>query len=130
MAVWIVAACLAAALVVAAVLWLALRRARASATATDVLVDQARSAVREAIAAETSAHAEEIRRVLARERAETAAVLGTEERRLAEVRRVEFEDRERHSRERLAEELTRGERRLEERLRGFSYDLERAQLHL
>jgi hypothetical protein len=130
MAVWILAACLAAALVLAAVLWRALRRTRASATATDELVAQARTAVREAVATETAAHAEEIRRVLARERAETAAQLGAEERRLAEERRVAFEERERQSIERLADELTRGERRLEERLRGFSQDLERAQRHL
>jgi hypothetical protein len=128
--VWILAGCLAAALVVGFLLWLALRRARASAVATDALVEQARVAVREAVAAETAAHADEIRRVIARERADTAALLGAEERRLADERRIEFEARERHSSERLAEELTRGERRLEERLRGFSEDLERAQRHL
>jgi len=128
--VWILAGCLAAALVVGFLLWLALRRARASAVATDALVEQARVAVREAVAAETAAHADEIRRVIARERADTAALLGAEERRLADERRIEFEARERRSSERLAEELTRGERRLEERLRGFSEDLERAQRHL
>lgn len=130
MAVWILAACLAAALVVAGVLWRSVHRARASATATEELVAQARAAVREAVATETAAHAEEIRGVIARERAETTALLGAEERRLAEDRRVEFEERERRSSERLADELTRGERRLEERLRGFSQDLERAQRHL
>ncbi|HET6682599.1 MAG TPA: hypothetical protein VFG75_02795, partial [Gaiella sp.] len=126
MVVWILGACLAVALVVAAVLWRSARGARASATATEELVAQARTAVREAVAAETAVHAEEIRRVLARERAETTALLGAEERRLAEERLVEFEERERRSSERLADELTRGERRLEERLRGFSQDLERA----
>ncbi len=130
MAVWILAACLAAALVIAALLWLALRKARASAAATDVLVAQAQVAVRDAVQAETAAHAEEIRRVIGRERAETVALLGTEERRLAEERRAEFEAREERSMERLAGELTRGERRLEERLRGFSDDLDRAQRHL
>jgi hypothetical protein len=129
-AVWILAACLVVALAAAGGLWIALRRARASATDTERLVAQARAAVREAVAAETAGHAEEIRRVLARERAETAAQLGVEERRLAEERLVEFEERERLSSERLADELTRGERRLEERLRGFSEDLERAQRHL
>jgi hypothetical protein len=129
-AVWILAVCLVAALAAAGGLWVALRRARASATDTERLVAQARAAVGEAVAAETAEHAEEIRRVLARERAETAAVLGAQERQLAEERRVEFEERERRSSERLAEELTRGERRLEERLRGFSEDLERAQRHL
>jgi hypothetical protein len=130
MALWILAACLAVALVGAALLWLALRRARATAAATDALVAQARSAVHEAVETETTEHTEEIRRVLARERAETAALLGAEERRLAEERRVEFEARERRASERLTEELVRGERRLEERLRGFAEDLERAQRHL
>jgi hypothetical protein len=129
-AAWILAVCLVAALAAAGGLWVALRRARASAADTERLVAQARAAVREAVAAETAEHAEEIRRVLARERAETAAQLGVEERRLAEERLVEFEERERLSSERLADELTRGERRLEERLRGFSEDLERAQRHL
>ena len=42
MAAWILAGCLAGALALAALLWLALRHARASSTATDALVAQAR----------------------------------------------------------------------------------------
>ena len=68
--------------------------------------------------------------MLARERAETASVLAAEERRVAEERRIAFAERERRAGLALAEELTRMERRLEERLRGFSEDLERAQRHL
>jgi hypothetical protein len=128
--VWILAAALAGALVVVAALWVALRRARAAATATSQLVAEARGAVRDAVAEETAAHAEEIRRVLARERAETASVLGAEERRLTEERRVAFAERERRTGEALAEELARTERRVEERLRAFTDDLDRAQLHL
>ena len=130
MSVWILGGCLAVAVIVAAGLWLALRRARAAATASDQLVEDARRAVREAVAAETAAHTEEIRRVLARERAETASLLVAEERRLAEERRTAFEARERGTAERLIEETARTERRLEERLRGFTDDLERAQRHL
>ena len=130
MAVWILAAALAGALVVAAALWLALRRARAAASATSLLVAEARDALRAAVAEETAAHAEEIRRVLARERAETSSVLAAEERRLTEERRVAFAERERRTGEALAEELTRTERRLEERLRAFTDDLDRAQRHL
>jgi len=128
--VWILGGCLAVAIVVALGLGVALRRARAAASASDQLVDDARRAVREAVAAETAAHTEEIRRVLARERAETASLLAAEERRLAEERRVAFEARERGTAERLVEEIARTERRLEERLRGFTEDLERAQRHL
>ncbi len=130
MAVWILAAALAGALLVAAALWLALRRARAAASATSLLVAEARDALRAAVAEETAAHAEEIRRVLARERAETSSVLAAEERRLTEERRVAFAERERRTGEALAEELTRTERRLEERLRAFTDDLDRAQRHL
>ena len=130
MAVWILAASLAAALVVALLLWLALRRARAAAADTSRLVDEARAAVAEAVDAETASHVEEIRRVLARERAETASLLAAEERRLREERRVAFVERERQAGEALADELARTERRVEERLRGFADDLERAQRHL
>jgi hypothetical protein len=128
--VWILGGCLIVAVLAAVVLWVALRRARANAAQSDQLVDDARRAVREAVAAETAAHNEEVRRVLARERAETASLLAAEERRLAEERRIAFEVRERDTADRLSGELARGERRLEERLRGFSVDLDRAQRHL
>ena len=130
MALWILAGCLAAAVVLVVVLWLALRRARAASTATAQLVAEARGAVREAVAAETQAHTEEIRRLLARERAETASVLAAEERRLTEARRAAFAEREQGMGDALAEELATTERRLEDRLRAFSDDLERAQRHL
>jgi hypothetical protein len=127
---WILGGCLAVAVVAAIGLWLALRRARAAAAASDQLVADARRAVREAVAEETAAHTDEIRRVLARERAETTSLLAAEERRLTEERRAAFEARERGTAERLVDEIARTERRLEERLRGFTDDLERAQRHL
>ena len=130
MTIWILAAALVAAVAVAGVLWFSVRRARADAAATSLLVSEAQQAVREAVEAETAAHTEEIRRVLARERADTASLLVAEERRLAEERRAEHVERERRAGEALVEELARSERRLEERLRGFSEDLERAQRHL
>ena len=68
--------------------------------------------------------------MLARERAESASPLASEERRLAEERRSAFETRERETADRLSDELARTERRLEERLRGFQDDLDRAQRHL
>ncbi len=130
MALWILGACLAVALVLVAVLWRALRRARDSAVATEQLVADARAAVREAVTAETQAHNEEIRRVIARERAETASRLAAEERRIGEERRNEYLQRERRMADALADELSSTERRLEERLRGFAEDLDRAQRHL
>jgi hypothetical protein len=130
MATWILGVSLGAAVTVAALLALVLRRARRAAKATDRLIAGARAAVRDIVAAETQAHTEEIRRVLARERAETASVLAAEERRLSEERRLAFAERERQRSDALADELAVTERRLEERLRGFTDDLERAQRHL
>ena len=130
MLVWIVVGCLVAVLGVAARLFLALRRARSRATETDALVLQARTAVREAVGAETLAHTEEIRRILARERAETATLLAADERRHAEERRVVLAQHEQLSSERVAEQLARTERVLDERLRDVAADLDRAQLHL
>jgi hypothetical protein len=127
---WILVACLALALVLAAVLWRALRRARDSAAATEQLVANARAAVKDAAEAETRAHNEEIRRVIARERAETASRLAAEERRIGEERRNQYLERERRMAEALADELSATERRLEERLRSFAEDLDRAQRHL
>jgi hypothetical protein len=130
MALWILGACLALSLVLVVVLWHALRRARDSAVATEQLVADARAAVREAVKAETRAHNEEIRRVIARERAETASHLAAEERRIGEERRNEYVQREQRMSDALADELSATERRLEERLRGFAEDLDRAQRHL
>lgn len=130
MLVWILAASLAAAALVVGMLGVALRRARAEAAATSRLVADARQAVKETVAAETAAHTEEIRRVMARERADTASLLAAEERRLGEERRAQFAEREEQSTAALTSEVVRAERRLDERLRTFAADLERAQRHL
>jgi len=129
-AVWILLACLGAALVLALVLWLALRRARARATATTALVAEARSEVAAVVAEETAAHTDEIRRTLARERANTISQLAEEERRLGEERRATFAERERRAGEALADTLADVERRLDERLQGVADDLDRAQRHI
>jgi len=128
--VWILVACLVGALGLTLALALALRRSRVRAAATDTLVQQARAAVGDAVAVETSAHIEEIRRTLARERAETATLLAADERRHAEERRVVLGQHEQRSSERVAEQLARTERVLDERLRDVAADLDRAQLHL
>ena len=130
MLVWILAAFLGAALAVAIGLWLSLRRARSRAGATDALVAESRALIRVAVAEETTAHTEEIRRTLARERADTISQLAAEERRLSEERRATFAERERRAGETLADTLVDVERRLDERLQGVADDLERAQRHL
>lgn len=130
MAVWILAVCLGVALVAAIALWLALRRARRRARDPDALVATARAAIHSAVEKETAAHVEELRRTLARERADTISQLAAEDRRLGEERRASFAERERATSEALAETLTQVERRLDERMQGIVDDLERAQRHL
>ena len=130
MLVWILAASLAVAVAVAVGLWLGLRRARVRATATDALVTDARVRIHAVVEEETAAHIEEIRRALARERADTTSKLAAEERQLGEERRATFAERERQAGEVLADTLTDVERRLDERLQGVIDDLERAERHL
>ena len=130
MTVWILAACLALAVVAAIAFWLALRRARASAGDTEALAASARAAVRAVVEEETAAHATEIRRVIARERADTVSQLAAEERRLSAERQAAFAERERRASEALSDTLAATERRLDDRLQGIADDLERAQRHL
>jgi hypothetical protein len=127
---WILAACLGAALVAIVVVALGWRRARVRLKATDQLVTAAREAVHAAVTEETAAHVEEIRRTLARERADATSQLAADERRAAEERRAELAERERQAADALAAQLAQIEGRLEERLRGFAADLERSSRHL
>ncbi len=130
MTVWILAAGLCVAVVAVVALGLGLRRAGARAAATDELVTSARARIRAAVEEETAAHVEEIRRVLARGRADAASQLAAEERRLSEERRAELAERERRAGDALSDTLAAAERRLDERLHGVEDDLERAQRHL
>jgi hypothetical protein len=129
-AVWILAACLAVTVIAAITLWVALRRSRKSAADTEALVASARTAVHAVVEDETAAHAEEIRRTIARERADTISQMAAEERRLGAERAAAFAERERRASEALSDTLAATERRLDERLQGIADDLERAQRHL
>jgi hypothetical protein len=121
---------LALALVGALALWLALRRARAQAAAADELVFDAQRRLREVVEKETAAHTEEIRRLLARERADSISLLQEEERRLADAHTASLAEREHGIRDALATELAAVERRVDERLRAFTDDVDRVQQHL
>lgn len=120
----------AGALVVIAALVIALRRARALATDSRRLAESARAELRQVVAEETATHRDEIRHTLARERADSISALAAEERLRADQHRAEFAERERQAGDALAHALAGEERRLEERLRGFTEDLERAQVHI
>jgi hypothetical protein len=128
--VWILAGCLAAALLGAAGLWIAMRRNSARATDIEMTVADAQARLHAVVEQETALHADEIRRVLARERADTLSALSVEERRLADEHQATFVAREREIGDSLAERIAEVERRLDERLRTFADDLDRTARHL
>jgi hypothetical protein len=127
---WILAGCLGGAVVMIVLLAVYARRAHARASAVDDLIAAARTRLRLVVEGETTAHADEIRRLLARERAESISALAAEERRLADERRGTFEARERLVGDALADRFAEAERRVDERLQAFTDDLDRAQRHL
>jgi hypothetical protein len=127
---WILIAALGSTATITAGLAIAWRRASRRAQSGTELATSARTELRRVVEEETAEHTAEIRRVLARERAEAASLIAAEERRLHAERRAEYDERERILGERLVESLTGVERRLEDRVRGFVDDLERAQRHL
>jgi hypothetical protein len=124
---WILVGALLATLASAALLWRALRRARRQSARTDELVTEARKAVRAAAEEEGTAQAELLRVAISRAHADSLSTYVTEERRLSDQRRGELTVRERELSERLAEMVAAVEHRVEERLRAWEADLERAQ---
>lgn len=124
---WILLGALAAALLLALVLGLSLRRTRARATRTNELVAEARRAVRAAAEEETAKQVEQLRVSISRAHADSLSTYATEERRLSDERRGEIAVRERELSDRMAEMVAAVERRVEERLRAWEADLERAQ---
>jgi hypothetical protein len=124
---WILLAALVAAVFVAVALALLLRRARVHATRTEALVAEARRAVRAAAEDEAAVQAEQLRVATTRAHADALSSYVAEERRLADEQRGELAVRERELSERMAEVLAGVEQRVEERLRAWEADLERAQ---
>ena len=125
--VWIHAAAVVALAVGCALLALSLRRARARAAHTEQLVTEARRAVRAAAEEESTAQSEQLRISIARAQADSLSSYVAEERRLADQRRGELTVRERELSDRMAELVAAVEQRVEERLRAWESDLERAQ---
>lgn len=130
MAAWILGAALVLALAAALALWLALRRSRARLDAVDALVESTRAELRATVDQETELLVTEVRRTVARTRADTASLLAEDERRHAEARRAELAKREQEIGAAIRAAWADVERRVEERLRSFSDDVDRAQLHL
>jgi hypothetical protein len=86
-----------------------------------------RRALNEALDDQTKRLSAELERTIQRARAESTSTLLDEERRLAEEHRRSFAERERKAGAELAEALAVTQRRVEQRLAGWTTDLERAQ---
>src|SRR5581483_2947762 len=86
--------------------------------------------LRELIEREAEERGVELQRTLALARAESVSLLAQEERRLAEERRKEFAERERHTASELSLRLIDVQKRVEERLSAWAADLERAQARI
>lgn len=93
-------------------------------------LETARATLEAVVAEETAAGAQELRTQLARMRADSLSSVAEEERRIADERRRELAERQRSVGEQLAETLTTTTRRLDERLRAWTDDLDRAQQNL
>lgn len=124
---WVLVAALGAAVALVILLAFALRRSRAHAAQTDALVAEARRAVRAAAEEEAAIQTEQLRVATTRAHADALSSYVTEGRRLADQQRGELAVRERELSERMAEMLAAVEQRVEDRLRAWEADLERAQ---
>ena len=101
----------------------AARRARS----LDAEFAAARRSLNVALEEQTAELSAELDRTIQRARAESTSSLLDEERRLAEEHRRSFAERERKAGAELAEALSITQRRVEQRLAGWTTDLERAQ---
>jgi len=114
--------CLAAAL-----LTIPLRTGLARSRRIGDELDAAEAALRELVERETARRADELERTLARARADSSSRLAEEERKLADARRSEVDQREKRLAAELGEALALVERRVEQRLTEWSGDLDRIQ---
>jgi hypothetical protein len=112
---------------VAALAAIPLRSALARGRRIDAEIDDAESRLREVVERETAERADELDRTLARARADSASLLAEQERKLADARRSELNDRERRMGAELGDALTLIERRVAQRLSEWSADLDRIQ---
>lgn len=114
----------AAALVTAGAV--ALRRAHAHAEAFESHFAEARARLQAQIDEEADARGAELERTLARARADSVSLLQEEERKLADEHRREFKQRQSEITDALTAQLTEVQAQVEQRLTGWSQDLDRA----
>jgi hypothetical protein len=104
----------------------ALRRAHGRGEAFEAHLATAQARLDEQITAEAAARGAELERTLARARADSVSLLQEEERKLAEEHRREFVQRQHEIADALTAQLTETQAQVEQRLTGWSQDLDRA----
>jgi len=114
--------CLAAAL-----LTIPLRSGLARSRRVNEDLNVAETALRELVERETAKRADELERTLARARADSSSRLAEEDRKLADARLSELNQRERRLAAELGETVALVERRVEQRLSEWAGDLDRMQ---
>ncbi len=112
---------------VAALLTIPFSAGLARSRRVDAELEAAETALRELVERETARRSDELERTLARARADTSSRLAAEERKLADARLGELDQRERRFAAELGEALALVERRVEQRLSDWSGDLDRIQ---
>jgi hypothetical protein len=124
-----VVAVIAAGLAVAAAVGAALllRREQGRTRTLEQELERGKAAFDEVVARELEERAAELDQRLRIARAESLSTLIDEERRITDERRRDVVERERDATARLADALTGAERRMEERLAGWSSDVEQLQ---
>jgi hypothetical protein len=105
---------------------LLLRRALARSEAIEARFAEARDGLHALVAREAQERAAELERTLARARAESVSLLMDEERKIVDDHRREFTQREQQFAAALTESLTVTQSQVEQRLAGWSQDLDRA----
>lgn len=105
----------------------ALARATRRARVDESALVRARETIDRMIGEGTEQVSADLHRWIARARADSISLLADEERRLGEERRAELGEREARVAAELADALAAVERRVDDRLRGWSDDLDRAQ---
>ena len=121
---------LLAAIVLAAVGWIALRKGTERARNVEGALADAKRQLDELVAREVELRATELERLLSRARADSLSAFAEEERKISADRRSVVVEREREAGARLSEALAHVQRQVEQRIRDWRDDLDRTQATL
>jgi hypothetical protein len=114
----------------AAVAAIGVRRGVEHSRRIEVEIERAENRLARVVARGADERSAELDRVLARARAESLSLIADEERRIVESRRTVIAEREQAAAHELNEALAETQRRVEQRLAGWSEDFERAQANM